>query len=280
MPEHLPRRRTFPSEGPITIDCTLAVATLNVELADHVAEVVVELQARDATSDVADRTTVDLRGSHLAIRGPRPSRWKRSILEAWLKPYAGLEVRVVAPATSGVRVAVFDGDVTVHGPSGPILVAGGRVAVQADDVRGAVRLRGGYGRLRIREAREAVTARCGACEIDIDHARAPVTVQCASGSLRIGVADAVTRLRTGAAGATIEAAYADVNLMSGAGSHSIGLPPGQAARLDIVTGSGRLISDLPLTSHEPQRQSITIRARTGSGDIRLHRATVAARQAS
>jgi hypothetical protein len=59
----------------------------------------------------------------------------------------------------------------------------------------------------------------------------------------------------------------------GSGSIAIGLPAGQPARLDVTTGSGRVDSDLPIEdSPATQHNPITVRARTGSGNVRLFRA--------
>ena len=67
--------------------------------------------------------------------------------------------------------------------------------------------------------------------------------------------------------------YGDVDLASGSGAVSIGLPGGVTARLDVTTGSGNVRTDLPIAdAAEVVRGAITVRARTGSGDVRLFRA--------
>jgi hypothetical protein len=46
-----------------------------------------------------------------------------------------------------------------------------------------------------------------------------------------------------------------------------------AARLDVMTGSGQLRSDLPVAdTPNPAARAISVRARTGSGDVHLVRA--------
>jgi hypothetical protein len=81
------------------------------------------------------------------------------------------------------------------------------------------------------------------------------------------------RLRTGAGSARIANAQADVDLTSGAGGLAIGLPAGQQARLDVVTGSGQLRTDMPVEqSRAGDGRAVTIRARTGSGDVTINRA--------
>ena len=54
---------------------------------------------------------------------------------------------------------------------------------------------------------------------------------------------------------------------------SIGLPSGVTARLDVMTGAGQVRSELPVTDQPAERSgAITVRARTGNGDVRLFRA--------
>jgi hypothetical protein len=67
--------------------------------------------------------------------------------------------------------------------------------------------------------------------------------------------------------------HGDVDLATGSGALEIGLPTGVTARLDVHSGSGRVNSDLPVADHPASAQdAITIRAKTGSGDVRLFRA--------
>jgi hypothetical protein len=67
--------------------------------------------------------------------------------------------------------------------------------------------------------------------------------------------------------------HGDVDVASGTGELAIGIPAGQAARLDVTTGSGRVNSELPVEERPATAgRAITVRARTGSGDIRLFRA--------
>ena len=78
------------------------------------------------------------------------------------------------------------------------------------------------------------------------------------------------RSRAGSGDALLGVVYGDVDLASGSGTMQIGLPAGVAARLDVTTGSGTVNTDLPI-ENGPRQESpvITVRARTGSGNIRL-----------
>ena len=79
--------------------------------------------------------------------------------------------------------------------------------------------------------------------------------------------------RSGSGDARIGAVYGDVDVASGAGAISLGLPAGVTARLNVQTGSGEVHSDLPIEERPTsEKGAITVRARTGSGDVHLFRA--------
>ncbi len=67
--------------------------------------------------------------------------------------------------------------------------------------------------------------------------------------------------------------HGDVDLATGSGGLEIGLPIGITARLDVHSGSGNVSSELPVDDKPTStNDAITVRAKTGSGDVRLFRA--------
>jgi hypothetical protein len=67
--------------------------------------------------------------------------------------------------------------------------------------------------------------------------------------------------------------HGDVDVASGAGGVEIGVPAGISARIDLHSGAGRVRSDFPVEgAAQSPEHAITLRARTGSGDVRLFRA--------
>jgi hypothetical protein len=96
---------------------------------------------------------------------------------------------------------------------------------------------------------------------------------CGSGRLEVGEVHGSVRARSGSGSARLAAVYGDVDLASGSGAMTIGLPAGVAARLNVTTGSGRVRTDLPVEdTPAPAKETITVKARTGSGDVELFRA--------
>jgi hypothetical protein len=93
-----------------------------------------------------------------------------------------------------------------------------------------------------------------------------------SGNLAVSSCRGTVRARAGSGDARVGAAWGDVDFTAGSGQVSVGLPEGVSARLDVTSGSGRVHSELPIEDQAASSKAITIRARTGSGDIRLFRA--------
>ena len=94
-----------------------------------------------------------------------------------------------------------------------------------------------------------------------------------SGDLHAGTVRGSIKSRAGSGDVHVDAAHGDVDVASGSGSITLGLPAGISARLDVTTGSGQVQSDLPVEQAPAgNARSITVRARTGSGDVRLVRA--------
>jgi hypothetical protein len=123
-----------------------------------------------------------------------------------------------------------------------------------------------------------VTSRSGSGSARFGRIGGDLNAGCGSGELDVTSVGGSVRSRAGSGRFTLARVNGDlVDLASGSGPMSIGLPAGRPARLDVTTGSGRVDSELPI--HDRPRVSVSkaramqVRARTGSGDIRLFRAS-------
>jgi hypothetical protein len=150
----------------------------------------------------------------------------------------------------------------------------GSTTTEIDDIDGDLRLRYGSGPARAHRVTGSVVVRAGSSSLTFGDVAGAIEIGCGSGSLEVGAAGGRVRMRTGTGQATIGAAGGDVDFTSGSGGLSVGLRRGQPARLDVVTGAGHLRSDLPVGDDPPEStaRAITIKARTGSGDVRIFRA--------
>jgi DUF4097 and DUF4098 domain-containing protein YvlB len=210
------------------------------------------------------------------VLGPRASGELFDLFARRSRERDGMDVDITVPAGTAMRISSYGADVLVTGRAGGADISSGSAAVRVDDVDGDLRLRYGSGPATVRRVTGSAEIKFGSGKAEIGEVAGALDVACGSGGLRVGTAHGAVRLRTGSGGATIEVAEGDVELTSGSGDLSIGLRPGHSACLDVVTGSGRLRSELSVEDEPPSDGApTTIRARTGSGDVYLHRASPA-----
>lgn len=248
------RTRTFPLTQPIRLNARLGHGSLTVTAADPDAgdlqEARVTLTPRGGDDAAADRVVVQMTGTTLAVLAPRQGGLPGLFADRRAGRGA-VDAEITVPSGTDMRLSTFSGDVTVRGRAGDADVATGSGHVEIDAVGGDLRLRCGSGTARLGEV-------CGALEAGFG-----------SGELDVGTARGAVRSRAGSGGARLGSVHADVDVAAGSGDVSIGLPAGTSARLDIKTG-GHFSSDLPVDcARTGTGPTITVRARTGSGHVRL-----------
>jgi hypothetical protein len=267
---------TFPLSGPIELSCRLGFGAITVHADEGITEAKVVVTARDANSDYAERITVELSGSTLVVHGPKP---RGPLFD--LPMFAGrfgerdaIDADITVPAGTPVKIASWGADVVIKGRAGTTDIASGSTTTELDDVDGDLRLRYGSGPARARRVSGSVVVRAGSSSVTLGAVAGSIEIGCGSGSLEVATAGGRVRMRTGTGQATIGAAGGDVDFTSGSGGLSVGLRRGQPARVDVVTGAGQLRSDIAVEDVPPanSERAITIKARTGSGDVRIFRA--------
>jgi DUF4097 and DUF4098 domain-containing protein YvlB len=268
--------QSFPAAGPLDVVAKFGFGSIVVHNVDGLTEAEVNIDARDPDSDVLERTEVELRGGQLTINGPRP---RSSLLELPVLGGSGgagkdaLDIVVRVPSDSRVKVACLSADVSVTGRTGNADIASGMSEIDLEEVAGDARIRFGSGPVRIGSVRGRASVRAGSSDVSVGEAGGDVDVRFGAGSLDITSSHGSVRMKTGAGTARIGKAAGDVDLTSGTGEIAIGIPSGQQARLDLMTGTGRLHTDMPVepAPYGPGRV-IRIKAMTGSGDVTITRA--------
>jgi hypothetical protein len=252
------------------------LGTITVHADDGVTEAKVVLTARDARSDYVERTTVELSGSTLVVHGPKPRGplFDLPVFAGRFGERDAVDADITVPAGTPIKIASWGADVVVKGQAGTTDIMSGSTTTEIDDVDGDLRLRYGSGPARARRVTGSVVVRAGSGSVTFGEVAGSIEVGCGSGSLEVGNAGGRVRMRTGTGQATIGAAAGDVDFTSGSGGLSVGLRRGQPARLDVITGAGQLRSDVAVEDAPPPdtARAITIKARTGSGDVRIFRA--------
>ena len=262
--------KTLPISNPINLLARIGHGSLRVRAVDGLTEASVTLTARSGPPEILDRTTVELRGATLQISTPRQG----GIFDLFGgRSRDALDIEVTVPSGTPLKISSFTADVTVTGRSGSADIAAGAADIVADHVDGDLRLRYGGGNSSVERVTGSVTIKSGSGLAHLGEVGGAVSSACGSGRLEIDTARGAVRFRSGSGAATLGAIYGDVDLASGSGNLRIGGPAGTSARLDLTSGSGQIDPQLPV-SQTPARgaRAITIRARTGSGDVRLFRA--------
>ena len=264
--------KTFPLSGPINLNVRLGHGSVTVTARDDLAEATVTLTPRDASSDGADRITVAMHGPTLEVIDSRQGRLSE-LISGLLHERDGVDAEITVPSGTAVKLSTSTADIALHGRSGGADIATGAGAITLGHVDGDVRLRAGKSTSRVDRVTGSAVVRSGAGSVRFGEVGGSVQADFGRGDIEIGTVHGSVRSRSGSGDARLDAVYGDVDFAAGSGKISIGLPEGLAALLDVQTGKGEVVSDLPI---EEQRtgsgRSITVRARTGRGDVRVFRA--------
>jgi hypothetical protein len=262
---------TFPLTAPIKLVGRIGRGSFTVRAQDGLTEAAVDLAALHAKSDIVDRTMVELRGDTLMIATPRQGGiFDLPIFGGRADERDAIDIAVTVPTGTDVRITAYTADITVVGRIGSAHLAYGSSQVCVDTVQGDLTLRFGSGQAEIERVRGRAQIRSGAGTVRIGEVSGALSSGCGSGNLSVGSARGPVHSRAGSGSATLGAVYGDVDLASGSGSMTIGVPSGVSARLDVISGSGDIGSELPVDQvPEPSRPKITVRARTGSGPVRI-----------
>lgn len=271
--------QTFPVTGPLDLVVRLGHGSVHVAARADLTEARVRLESPN--TELLGQTTVDLSGSTLTITGPRQGGVfdlfpGLSGLSSWSgggeKQRNRLDVRVEVPSGSRTEIHAGSAPITAEGRLGACDLAFAAGDVTLGEIDGDLRLRYGSGTVSAGTIHGQVVVRSGAGDVTLDEVDGDLRAGTGSGTLRVGVVRGRVGAKTGAGAAHLGAVHGDVSVVSGSGPLSIGLPAGISARLDVATGSGTVSSDLPVEDAPGAGRPISVRARTGSGDVRLFRA--------
>jgi hypothetical protein len=261
--------KTFAITDPINLVLRLGNGSVRITTVDGLTQASVTLTPRAEPSEVLARTTVELRGTTLHITSPRQG----GVFD--LFGGAGrdaLDIDVTVPTGTAVKIGAFKTDIALIGRCGNADIAAGAAEITADHVDGDLRLRYGSGNCRVERVSGSVQVKSGSGTAHFGEVGGALTLACGSGALEVDTARGAVRFRTGSGTATLGAIYGDVDLASGSGEFSIGVPAGVSARVDLTSGAGQVDPQLPVSQTRASGPAITIRARTGRGDVRLFRA--------
>ncbi len=268
------RTWTFPLTGPINLQVRAGHGSVTVQAEDGLAEARVDIVPRREDSQILQRATVDMHGRTLQVITPRQGGLFEMIADRWRGTNAA-DLTITVPSGTAMKISSFTSTVSVTGRAGTADIAAGAADITVDEVDGDLRLRYGSGKAAVRRVTQSVELRSGSGDAIIGEVGGSLRCGCGSGRLKVETVRGPARFRAGSGEAHLGAVYGDVDVATGSGGLTVGLPAGQPARLDVTTGSGRVDSELPVVSVPAtfgDADPITVRARTGSGNVRLFRA--------
>ncbi len=272
-----PITKTFQLSGAINVSVRVEHGSVIVQTAENLATATVGLEADHGVEDLAEQFTVKLVGPTLTVAAPREDgragiiTRRRRQRPGWCE---GVVVTVTVPTGTALKIMTADAPITVTGRCGGADIATGSGGISLGHVDGDLLLGFGSAVSRVDRVSGSATVRYGSGEAHFGIIEGSLQRGSGSGLLDVSEVHGTARSRSGSGSARLAAVYGDVDLASGSGAMSIGLPAGAAAHVKATTGSGRVRSDLPIDDQPKPatNKQITVRARTGSGDIQLFRA--------
>ena len=265
---------TFPLGGPIELVMRLGHGTITVTAKDDLTDATVRLQSRGSSGDLLDRFTVEMDGTTLRVAGPRQGGLA-DVIGGWRRDRWSVDVDVEVPTGTPVTIASASQQIGLEGRFGDTDVATGAARVDVDTVMGDLRLRCARAETRVANVTGSVQLRAGAGTAHLVEVGGGLECGFGTGELVVDVVRGPVRSRAGSGSARVGEVHGDVDLAFGSGPITVGLPAGVSAHVDVVSGSGEVQSDLPIESGPASTgRSITVRARTGSGEVRLLRSAV------
>jgi hypothetical protein len=266
-------RRTFPLTGPINLAVRLGRGSVAVRTMDGLSEATVELVPNVGAEELAEQITVEMNGPTLTVAAPREGGLADLVTGWRQRSRDGVAVTVTVPTGTALKIVTFEAPTTVTGRCGGADIATGSGGVALDHVDGDLLLRCGRADIQVTRVSGSVTVRSGSGETRLGEIGGALQHGCGSGTLDVAAVHGSVRSRSGSGSARLGAVYGDVDLASGSGAMRIGLPAGVTAHLTVTTGSGQVRSDLPIEDRpSSSNRTITVRARTGSGDVDVFRA--------
>jgi DUF4097 and DUF4098 domain-containing protein YvlB len=248
----------FDVQEPVMVEVRIASGDVVVTTAE-IDQARVILDGADA---VVEATSVLLRGNVLTIKHDKEKGLRSVISRGDLRGLlqGSLDVEVVVPHGSSFDLASASADARLEGEF---------IEVIAKTASGDLRARGEvFGDLNVKNASGDVTA---------EHVGGDVRIQSVSGDVRIGAVDGSVNATSVSGDIELLSLYdGEVRIQSVSGDIELGVAQGVDVDVDASSTSGTMHSEVPLSdtptpTPAATAQTVVIRARTVSGDLRITR---------
>ena len=189
-----------------------------------------------------------------------------------------LAVTVRCPEGTDVGLAAQSADLEAQGPLGAVSVRSASGDATLQDAA-SLSFATASGDLSAGSIGGELTAKSASGDVDVRAVGGAGSVNTVSGDVRIGSTGDTLAVRTVSGDVDVEAAAAGVVIGSVSGDVEVGAVPGLVLWIDAQSVSGTMTSELDV-GDEPAAdggQTVELRIRTVSGDVRVSRSAVAAR---
>ncbi|MEU4739802.1 DUF4097 family beta strand repeat-containing protein [Actinosynnema sp. NPDC023658] len=188
-----------------------------------------------------------------------------------------LSVTVRAPVGTHVITKAGSADVTVTGAAGRLEIQTGTGDVTADRAEASSQVNSGSGKVRLGPMLGGLKAKTGSGDIEVSSVGGNTVLYTGTGDVWLGAVQNDVQVRTGSGDVTIaDAASGRIQMGTGSGDVRVGVRPGVAAQVDLVSSSGAARSDLVVSDFPPDDEpSLFITGRTSSGTALVTTATTA-----
>jgi hypothetical protein len=261
--------RSFVTSEPIAAHIDAAGGSVRVVATDR-DDTVVAVRPRDGSrsADVraAEQTRVHYYNGRLTVSASRRGF-------PFQRPGA-VDIDIALPSRSGLTASVASADVRAEGRFGDC---------QLSSVSGNLDIGAVEGNLEAGTASGSITVGSAAGELSVATASGATTIgdldghlkfQAVSGALTVDrLCGSVLALSESGSVTIVTAVRGTISATTGSGAMKVGVAENTAARFDLLSGSGKVANELhPSQQTGGGYQTLLIQARTGSGDVDVHRA--------
>ncbi|GLZ07919.1 hypothetical protein Acsp03_53850 [Actinomadura sp. NBRC 104412] len=278
---------TFETPEPIDAHIEVGSGRFVINAADRTdttVDVIPQDPGRDADVQAAEQIRVEYAAGRLSVRAPR------NTLRSLIGRPGMADVTIALPAGSRVDVNAASGDIRCEGALGRSTFRTAAGSVRLDRAAGT-RVRTSTGNVAVGRSSEHTDVATSTGKIWIGAAEGSVVAKTSNGDITVGEAGGDLRLTTANGDITIDRALATVaaktaygsirvgevargtvHLETNFGELELGIAEGTAAWLDADSKHGAVRSELQAVDNpHPGDQRVEVRARTGFGDIVVHR---------
>jgi hypothetical protein len=260
---------TFSTPEPITATVDVVAGAVRLAAGDR-GDTVVEVRPHDPSrsSDVraAEQARIDFRHGKLVVSaGPKYIALGRG---------GAVLIDIALPSGSRLEVSSASADLHSEGLFGDCRFSSASGAARLDSVQGKLKADTASGEVTARSVVGNVAISTASGDAAVGSLDGDLKFQAASGGLAVGQLRGTLKAQTASGSVAVTAAASGgVTVTTSSGDVDLGIPEGTAARLDLQTRSGAVTNTLePADGPSAHDETLTVHARTASGDISVRRA--------